>query len=217
MHPKNSSYLSKISNLISKLKSSCFKENLPLGIKYVLLFLCFFVGTSCTTFRYYHANYQFKEKTYNPVKKGRVELTVYGENTFSERPGAITSWQVAHKKGLTAAKQSIKQFCEGDYMIKTIAEKKENLGTKTDTAYRSDYRSQQDSYRGGAHNVHTNVMGKMIGKVGRRGGTYGRKDTYGTYAEADTSSEHGSSDGYSTSRTAPVFREYTDITFQCKK
>ena len=207
MYSKNSSYLSKLSNLIGKSKSLSFEGSLPLGIKYALLFLCFFVGTSCTTFRYYHANYQFKEKTYNPVKKGRVELTVYGENTFSERPGAITSWQVAHKKGLTAAKQSIKQFCEGDYMIKTIAEKKENLGTKTDTAYRNDYRSQQDSYRDGV-GVNQNT---------RRTGLLGKMQRAAVYMESDSSSEYGSSDGYSTSRTAPVFREYTDITFQCKK
>ncbi len=202
------SYL-KLSNLLCEVKNTYFKWILPLGIRYILLFFCLFIGTSCTTFRYYHSNHEFKERTYNPVKRGRIELTVYGETTFSERPGAITNWKRAHEKGLKAVKHSIKQFCEGQYIIKTIAEKKENLGTQTDTSYHSDYSSQRDSYGQGVQSGYDSgyarsdsLMGKIMG---------------GAYAQSDTSSRYGYSDSHSTTRTAPVFREYTDITFQCKK
>ena len=183
-------------------------------LKSVMLFFYLFIAVSCTTFRYYHATHEFKERAYNPVKKGRVELTVYGETTFSERPGAITSWQRAHTKGLKAVKSSIKRFCEGKYTINTIAEKKENLGTRTDTSYHSDYSSQRDSYGQGAHSGYGVASGSR--NTVSSGGGFLNKAMGGAYSQSDSSSKYGHSDSYSTTRTAPVFREYTDITFQCK-
>ncbi len=180
-------------------------------LKSAMILFHLFIAVSCTTFRYYHATHEFKERAYNPVKKGRVELTVYGETTYSERPGAITSWQRAHKKGLKSVKRSIKNFCEGKYTINTIAEKKENLGTRTDTSYHSDYSSQRDSYGQGAHSGY----GAGSRNTGA-GGSLISKAIGGVYSQSDSSSKHGHSDSYSTTRTAPVFREYTDITFQCK-
>lgn len=181
-------------------------------LKAVMLFLYLLISVSCTTFRYYHATHEFKERAYNPVKKGRVELTVYGETTYSERPGAITSWQRAHKKGLKSVKRSIKQFCEGKYIINTITEKKENLGTRTDTSYHSDYSSHRDSYGHGAHSDY----GMSDSRNTVSGGDLINKAMGGVYSKSDSASKYGHSDGYSTTRTAPVFREYTDIIFRCK-
>ena len=182
-----------------------------MSLKLALFFwiLCF--GVSCTSFRYYHATHEFKERTFNPTKKGRVELNVYEEVTYSERPGAITSWERAYDKGLKATKHSIKQFCKGPYIIKTIAEKKENLGTRTDTSYRSDYSSQQDQYGQGEHKGYEVAMSRPT----IAGGFMGKAER-GRYAQSDHTLRYGGYDSHSTTQTLPVFRKYTDITFQCK-
>ena len=180
-------------------------------LKFILLVLCLYVCVSCTLFRYYHASYEFKERTYNPIKKGRIELTVHGETTYSERPGAITSYERAYNKGLNRAKQSIKQFCEGPYIIKTIAEKKENLGTRTDTSYFSDHSSQREHYTQGAYKDYGVADSYNTMSKGLRGRVRG-----GAYAQSGLDSRYGYSDSHATTQTAPVFREWTDITFQCK-
>ncbi len=188
-------------------------------LKSVLFFSSLLFCVSCTTFHYYYPSHEFKKRTYNPVKKGLIELNVYGEMSYSERPGHITSWSVAHKKGLQNVKQSIKNFCEGKYMIKAIVEKKENMGTRSDTSYHSNYSAYKDRYRSGAYGGGTvaSGVGDSISTGGYRGGQYNSMNTYGgRYAGSDNTVETGDRNAHSTTRTMPVFREYTDITFQCK-
>ena len=184
--------------------------------KSFLLFICLIMCVSCTTFHYYYPSHEFKEREYNPVKKGLVELNVHKEVTFSERPGNITSWRRAHDKGLSNVKRSIAKFCEGEFFIKKIVEKKENMGTRSDTSYHSDYKTDRDRYSTGAY-------GRGAQTSSGHGMTAGgmRQDilsnAFGGYVDSDNTTETGNQSGYSTTRTAPVFRRYTNITFQCKR
>ena len=194
-------------------------------LKAVFLVIFFLIFTSCTTFRYYYPSHEFKERVYNPVKKGLVEMTIHSESTFSERPGHITSYGAAHRRGLKRVKRSIGQFCEGSYFIKKVVEKKENMGTRSDTSYHSDYSTHTDRYRRGAYGG-GDVASASAGGVRASAGPHGavsstnnfmQKTFGGGYASSDNTRESGDQSAYSTTRTMPVFRKYTHVTFQCKK
>ena len=55
--------------------------------KSFLLFICLFICASCTTFHYYYPSHEFKERVYNPVKKGLVELNIHKENNLFRAAG----------------------------------------------------------------------------------------------------------------------------------
>ena len=185
-------------------------------IKSFLLLICLFVCASCTTFRYYYPSHEFKERAYNPVKKGRVEMSVQEQMTYSERPGHITSWGVAHDRGLKRAKQSISEFCDGKFMIKTVVEKKENMGVRSDTSYSSNYRTDKDKYNTGAYGKGSQALsGHNMTVAGMRKNIL--SNAFGGYVDSGNEVETGNENAYSTTRTAPIFRKYTDITFQCKR
>ena len=194
-------------------------------LKAILLFIFFLIFTSCTTFNYYYPSHEFKKRTYNPVKKGLIEMNISSESTFSERPGHIASYGEAHRRGLKSVKGSIGQFCEGDYLIKNVVEKKENMGTRSDTAYHSNYSANTDRYKEGAYGGGS-AASASAGGVRASAGPYGavsstnnlvQKAFGGGYASADNTRESGDQNAFSSTRTMPVFRKYTHITFQCKK
>lgn len=194
-------------------------------LKMIPLFIFFLSFTACTTFYYYYPSHEFKKRTYNPVKKGLVEMTINSQSTFSERPGHITSYGEAHRRGLKSVKNSIGQFCEGNYFIKDVVEKKENMGTRSNTSYHSNYSSNTDRYRRGAYGGGS-VASASAGGARASAGPYGavsstnsfmQKAFGGGYASSDNTRESGGQDAYSSTRTMPVFRKYTHITFQCKK
>ncbi len=183
--------------------------------KSFLLLIFLFVCASCTTFRYYYPSHEFKEREYNPVKRGRVEMSVREQMTYSERPGHITSWSVAHDRGLKRAKRSISEFCEGKYMIKKVVEKKEDMGTRSDTSYHSHYRTDRDQYRTGAYGRGAQASsGHDLTAAGMRKNII--NSAFGGYADSDRERETGNQNAYSTTQTSTVYRRYTDITFQCK-
>ena len=184
-------------------------------MKSFILFVSLFICSSCTTFHYYYPSHEFKKRIYTPVKKGLVEMNIRSEATYSERPGHITSRNEAHRRGLKRVKSSIGQFCEGKYLIKKVEEKKENLGTRSDTSYHGSYRTDKGRHRQGAYGRGSQTAsGDDMTVSGMRKSIM--SNTFGGYMDSGGETERGDQDAYSTTRTAPVFRRYTNITFQCK-
>jgi len=192
--------------------------------KYFYLIVYALFGISCTTYRYYHSSHEFKQKVYQPVKKGLIELSVHEEVTYSEKPGAITSWSIAHDRGVKNAEGSIKNFCEGDYLIHSVVQKKENMGTKSDTSFHSSYNENKDRYQTNtygnkssskflnASEMISNIRGDVLSSSrGKR-----RQMSEGYSAGRDSQNTIGQQDAHTSTRTMPVFRKYTNINFQCK-
>ena len=90
------------------------------------------------------------------------------------------------------------------------------MGTRSDTAYHSNYRSDKDKYRTGAYGKGAQTAsGHGVTVAGTRQNIM--SNVFGGYVDSGNETETGNQNAYSSTRTAPVFRIYTNITFQCKK
>ena len=164
---------------------------------------CFFVFPACTTM--YTPSYRYVDRTYQPEKKGLVQLEAGEYFAFVNAEG-IRSREEAYRMGLINVKQSIKRFCGGKFSIQNISRKRERDGTKTVKSTVQD----------------TNSFGHFDIAAGSSYKTQHPKRKYGVVYEPPAvshghtqESSRGSVQEYS--RTKPVYREYELISFRCQK
>ena len=103
-------------------------------IKVFVSFIFVFIFLSCRTS--YYVQHWFAEREYQPVKKGKIEMIVR-EKAFPVSSSNVVTWQEAYDKGMKDIEESIKQFCDGKFILQKISEEKDRIATMYDTTHSS--------------------------------------------------------------------------------
>lgn len=138
---------------------------------YYLIFILMF-SSACTTI--YKPSHRFMDQTYQPVKKGVVELEVHKELVLANSEG-IKSRGRAYKVGRNNVKRSIKNFCKGKFSIQNISREKEQTGVEsiTSTTKNSDTSGQFSVVDSGGYES------SYVG--GRKHGSCSQRNAFGSY------------------------------------
>ena len=188
---------------------------------YLLLFLLCFSLISCKTL--YYPTQEFTKKSYKPVKKGTIELTVMPKtvSAFSS-PTDLYDYGTAYRRGEKYVKRSMQDFCKGKYDILSAVKKKEQIRMETHTStssyFDSDTRRSDLSQDVDVLQVHQPRTRVYRGRRGQRVYVQPapqvrvRQGTQNVGHESQSGSMHGGS----STITQPVYRRYTKFKFQCK-
>ena len=191
-----------------------------------LFFVLCFSLISCQTL--YYPTQDFTKKSYKPLKKGTLELTVRSKlvSAFSD-PIHLFDYDTAYRKGEREIKSSMQSFCGGAYQILSAIKKKEKIRMETHSSTSTHYHSNthhsdfsQNIVAGPKPKIHNYYKGRkrIYNRKGRRRAY--KRPTQNLLLGTQNSTGHewqsGSAHGGSSTITQPVYRRYTEFHFQCQ-